>query len=158
MPLTVRRVSGSVSTDDILPARYKHLSTDPAVLSAHVFEAMVPGLATRLDGSIIVGDAIFGLGSSREQAVTSLRAAGVAAVAAPAFGRIFYRNCWNNGLPAIECDLGGVADGAEIELDLDAGTLEASGATFDFPAPTGWIRTVVDAGGLLAWVKENQRG
>src|SRR3954470_22866685 len=101
--LRTRNVAGVISTDDIIPARYKHSFVDPADMAKHVFENLLPGFAATLrTGDVILGSDTFGVGSSREQAVSSLLASGVKAVIAPRFGRIFFRNAWNLGLIAIE--------------------------------------------------------
>jgi 3-isopropylmalate/(R)-2-methylmalate dehydratase small subunit len=147
----VRRIAGTVSTDDILPARYKHSTTDPDELAAHVFEYARPDLASTLRaGDILVGDQVFGIGSSREQAVSALKAAGVAAVLAPAFGRIFFRNAWNLGVPALEIVAPELAEGAEIAIDLDGGSCAtAAGSAWFAPVPRALIE-MVESGGLLA--------
>jgi 3-isopropylmalate/(R)-2-methylmalate dehydratase small subunit len=146
-----RRVHGVISTDDILPARYKHRTVDPAEFAPHVFENVLPGFAATLrEGDALVGDDTFGIGSSREQAVSALLAAGVEAVFAPRFGRIFFRNAWNLGLLAIEVDTAALAEGAELELDLEGGRLAAAGAELAFvPVPADLVE-IVRAGGLLA--------
>ncbi len=78
---------------------------DHGVWVAHVFEDLDPSLAGRLKGAVIVAGKNFGCGSSREQAAIAIREAGVVAVAAPSFARIFFRNAINIGLPLIECDI-----------------------------------------------------
>jgi 3-isopropylmalate dehydratase small subunit len=99
----IRIGPGPVSTDDIIPGRYKHMYTDPKELAPHVFENLLPGFARSLSpGDAIYCPDTFGIGSSREQAVTSLLAAGVVVVLAPRFGRIFFRNAWNLGLLVLE--------------------------------------------------------
>jgi 3-isopropylmalate/(R)-2-methylmalate dehydratase small subunit len=150
------RVSGAVSTDDILPARYKHTTTDPEELSAHVFEYSKPDLASRLrtseDQGIIVGNDTFGIGSSREQAVSALKAAGVVAVLSPAFGRIFFRNSWNLGVPAIEIDTDSVEDGDRIAIDLERGLCRLEKCTLRFESIESALINMVAAGGLLAQI------
>lgn len=156
----VRRVGGIISTDDILPARYKHATTDPAALAPHVFEIYAPGLAARLaPSSVLVADALFGIGSSREQAVMALRSAGVAAVIAPAFGRIFFRNAWNLALPALTVEPLTCEEGARLTVDLIAGSVEAVGeggqATAAWrvsPVPPEILDAYRD-GGLLAHLR-----
>ena len=157
--LRVRRVSGVVSTDDILPARYKHMSSDPAFLAGHVFEHRLP--ADQRDfrrGDCLVGDSLFGIGSSREQAVTAMMAAGIGAIVAPAFGRIFFRNAWNLALPAIELDLAEADEGAAIEIDLGRGTVRHEGTLRHFPAIPPEIQRLYRAGGLLASLSQEMRG
>lgn len=113
MRLVRLHVDRPISTDDILPARYKHMHSDPALLAPHVFENLIPALDLR--DCALVSPVLFGIGSSREQAVSALKAAGVQAVLAPAFGRIFFRNAWNLALPALEREDPG---GDNWELDL----------------------------------------
>jgi 3-isopropylmalate/(R)-2-methylmalate dehydratase small subunit len=149
----VRRIAGEISTDDIIPARYKHMYTDPAMMAPHVFEARFPGLAATFQvGDAVVSKDIFGIGSSREQAVSALIECGVRAVIAPEFGRIFYRNCWNLGLPAIESDVELFAEGESIRIDLEQGGFFGSSSEIElprFPPPSPMMIDMVDAGGLL---------
>jgi 3-isopropylmalate/(R)-2-methylmalate dehydratase small subunit len=148
----VVRVSGVISTDDIIPARYKHMYVDSGQLAPHVFEHRLPGLAAELAmGDAVVGDATFGVGSSREQAVSALLAAGVRAVIAPSFGRIFYRNCWNLGLPAVEAPTGALT-GADVHLSLDDGVVRSDGTAVAFARPPAMMLEMVRAGGLLPMV------
>lgn len=154
--LRIRRISGIVSTDDIIPGRYKHMFTDPGMLAPHVFENYCPGLAGSLrEGDAICSADLFGIGSSREQAVSALQSAGVRAVFAAQFGRIFFRNCWNLGLPAIELkELDALQDGARVTLDISAGKITTPSATICFPPPPPLMLHMLSAGGLLAVVKE----
>lgn len=149
----MRRIHGIVSTDDILPARYKHASTDPETLAQHVFEYRLGAGHPRFAADdCIVADDVFGIGSSREQAVSALVAAGVRAVIAPAFGRIFYRNCWNLALPAIEADLAGCAENDPIELRLREGRIVARAGTVPFAPPPERLIGICRDGGLLRYV------
>jgi 3-isopropylmalate/(R)-2-methylmalate dehydratase small subunit len=146
----VRRLTGAISTDDILPARYKHMYTDPKDLAPHVFENILPGwAATVRPGDALVSTDIFGIGSSREQAVSALLAAGVSAVFAPRFGRIFFRNAWNLGLCAIElaCPF---AEGEQLTLDLAAGHVSDAAGALVFAAPPPRMIELYQSGGLLA--------
>ena len=146
-----RRVSGTISTDDILPARWKHSTSDPLELAAHVFEHVRPDLAPTLrPGDVLVCDGTFGIGSSREQAVSALAAAGVRALVAPAFGRILFRNAWNLALPALVVTDARPPDGARLRIDLRAGTGTWEGGTFGFGPVSEWLLEIVGAGGLLA--------
>ena len=104
---------------------------------------------------MIVAGHNFGINSSREQAVHVMRLLGVAAIVAPAFGRQFFRNAINNGLPLVEADIAGIVAGDTIEMDLAAGRLRvasaASSARFT-PLPTE-IRALIEAGGLIPFLK-----
>lgn len=153
----VRRISGTISTDDIIPARYKHMYTDPAKLAPHLFDAYKPGFVDTLEpGDALVGDEIFGIGSSREQAVTALMASGLRLVLAPRFGRILFRNCWNLGLPAIEVDTRTLPDGGRIEVDLHQGVIRSAGAVLvQFGVPPTFLLDMVDKGGLLREVESS---
>ncbi|GHF69826.1 3-isopropylmalate dehydratase small subunit [Amycolatopsis bartoniae] len=152
-PHRVRRISGTISTDDIIPARYKHQYTDPADLAPHVFENRFPGLAgTFRPGDALVSEHLMGIGSSREQAVSALRACGVALVVAPEFGRIFYRNCWNLGLPAVEAEVSGFAEGERIEVDLENGRFLGARELPRFPPPPAMMLEMIRAGGLLPMI------
>jgi 3-isopropylmalate/(R)-2-methylmalate dehydratase small subunit len=156
--LRVRRVRGVVSTDDILAARIKHQHVDPREFARHVFAAYAPELtATLRSGDIIVGDSVFGIGSSREQAVTALVAAGVAAVVAPAFGTIFFRNAWNSAMPAIELDAPDLAEGDTVRIDLSRARLTSARGELAFRPPPPLLLDVLRAGGLLASVASRLR-
>jgi 3-isopropylmalate/(R)-2-methylmalate dehydratase small subunit len=151
----IRIVQGPVSTDDIIPGRYKHMYTDPKQLAPHVFENLLPGFAA----SLAPGDAIycretFGIGSSREQAVSSLLAAGVTVVLAPSFGRIFFRNAWNLGLLVLEVDALPVTEGARIKIDLLAGQIVTPSALTWFQPPPREMLAMRDDGGLLAQIEK----
>ena len=91
-----------IDTDIIIPARYL-TTVDPAELAAHCMEPVNPDFPKLVrPGDIMVGGKNFGCGSSREHAPVALKGCGVAVVIAPTFARIFYRNAFNVGLPAIE--------------------------------------------------------
>lgn len=150
----VRRVSGEISTDDIIPARYKHMYTEPAELAPHVFEGRFPGFAgTIRPGDAIVSESIFGIGSSREQAVSALRACGIRLVVAPEFGRIFFRNAWNLGVPAIQANVTAFEEGQRVEVDLVGGRFLGRPGLPTFAPPPPMLLEMVQAGGLLELIK-----
>lgn len=156
-PLRARTVSGVISTDDILPARYKHTSVDPSELAQHLFENLAPPLAEPLrPGDVLVGDDLMGIGSSREQAVSALLAAGVVAVLAPSFGRIFFRNAWNLGMLALEVADFPLADGDPLRIDLARGIIRSTDRTAGFrPVPAEMV-AMAAAGGLLAHLRASR--
>lgn len=148
----VRRVEGNISTDDIIPARYKHMYTEPAQLAPHLFENRFPGFRETLSiNDVLVCDQIFGIGSSREQAVTTLLACGVKYVFSPSFGRIFFRNSWNLGLHAIEVDTSELADLSEIKIDLTGGVIYTENNQINFFPPSGQMTAIVSAGGIIPY-------
>lgn len=130
---------------------------DEAYIAAQAFEAVSPGFAARfVTGGVIVAGTHFGINSSREQAVHILRRMGVIAIVAPSFGRQFFRNAINNGLPVVECDIVGLADGDEISIDLAVPTLHVQAKQIERPlraVPTS-IRAILQEGGLIPFLKK----
>ena len=129
---------------------------DTAYAAQHAFEKLSPGFAQRFSkGDVIVAGMNFGINSSREQATHVLRTLGVAAIVAPAFGRQFFRNCINNGLPVVECDISGIADGDEVCVDLAAGvvTVSARGIRREVPPLPREVSAILNAGGLIPFLQ-----
>ncbi len=147
-----------ISTDHIAPGRLFHLRTDLPELAKHVMEDARPEFAAEMSpGDIIVGGRNFGLGSSREHAPRIIKLAGVGAVLAQSFARIFFRNAINVGLPVLQCDTSSIAEGDELEVDLGAGEVRdlTSGLTIPFvPLPPVMV-TILEDGGLVAHVKKH---
>ncbi|SEJ03752.1 3-isopropylmalate/(R)-2-methylmalate dehydratase small subunit [Deinococcus reticulitermitis] len=146
-----------INTDEIIPAR--HLTTDvEAELAKYAMEDYDKDFVRRVKGGdIIVAGADFGCGSSREHAVWALRGAGVAAVIAPNFARIYYRNSINNGFLALECEgiVEAFRDGDEADLDLQAGTITntCTGQSLTFVPVPQFALDVQKAGGWLEYMK-----
>lgn len=119
----VWKFGDNIDTDVIIPGRYlRTFSLDD--LASHVMEGVDPDFAGNVKkGDIIVADSNFGCGSSREQAPVALKHAGVSAIVAKSFARIFYRNAINVGLPVIAADVD--ADSGDIlEIDLEEGIIK----------------------------------
>ncbi len=113
-----------ISTDLIAPGRYFHLRSNLEELSRHVMEDADPEFISKIkQGDFIVAGKNFGLGSSREHAPTIIKLAGISAVIANSFARIFFRNAINVGLPVIECDTKNIDQNDELEVDLEKGCL-----------------------------------
>jgi len=148
----------NISTDLIAPGRYFHLRSNLPEMAKHVMEDADPSFASKVNkGDFIVGGSNFGLGSSREHAPTIIKLAGVSAVLAKSFARIFYRNSINIGLPILESPEAAqaIAEGHEIEVDLGAGRIRnlTTGASFTaHPFPEG-IRAIMAAGGMVGFVR-----
>ncbi len=131
---------------------------DNAYVAQHAFEQVAPGFASRFrPGDVIVAGRNFGINSSREQAVHILRTMGVGGIVAQSFGRLFFRNTINNGLPAIECEIAGIADGDEIEIDIAAGkvTVAARRISRAVAALPPAVQQILAAGGLIAYLREH---
>lgn len=117
-------INDNLNTDYIISGRYKFRIEDPKELARHIFEDISEGFATRIKkGDFIVAGENFGCGSSREQAPQAIKAAGIKAVVAKDFARIFYRNSFNIGLALIECNTDSISEGDDLEINLQKGTL-----------------------------------
>lgn len=147
-----------INTDYIISGRYKFKIQDPYELAKHVMEDLDPEFYSKVKkGDFLVAGTNFGCGSSREQAPMAIKYAGISAVIAKSFARIFYRNCFNLGLPLIECDTDQISDGDELEIDLDNGILRNKTKNKDikikpFP-PT--MQTLLADGGLVEHFKKH---
>lgn len=147
----------NVDTDRIIPGKYTK-TLDLKSLADHVLEDLDPEFRTRMNrGDLVVGGDNFGCGSSREQAPLALKTAGVGAVVARYFARIFFRNAINIGLPVMEVpDL--VADsGDELEVDLKAGVLRnlTKGTEYKAAAMPDVMIDILREGGLVEYLKKN---
>ena len=155
---TVHRYGRDVDTDVIIPARYLNTS-DPSELAKHCMEDIDASFVGKVaPGDIIVAEENFGCGSSREHAPIAIKAAGVDAVVAKSFARIFYRNAINTGLAIFECPeaVDAIADGDVVRIDADAGVIvdETTGKTFQAEPFPSFIREIIEAGGLVNRWKE----
>jgi 3-isopropylmalate/(R)-2-methylmalate dehydratase small subunit len=148
----------SVSTDLIAPGRLFHLRSNLPELAKHVLEDADPEFASKVkSGDFVVGGSNFGCGSSREHAPTIIKLAGVQAVLAKTFARIFFRNCINIGLPAVECDTTKIDEGDQLELDLVAGLVKnlTKNTEIKFAPIPPSMRKVLDEGGLVAHIEKH---
>lgn len=117
----------NINTDLIIAGKYTK-TMNFQDLAEHCLEDLDENFVKRVQaGDLLVAGKNFGCGSSREQAPLALKYAGVDAVLAESFARIFYRNATNVGLPAVVCDTTKIADGDTVTLDLDAGTVTING-------------------------------
>ncbi|MBN2057962.1 MAG: 3-isopropylmalate dehydratase small subunit [Candidatus Saganbacteria bacterium] len=147
-----------INTDYIISGRYKFKIQDPVELAKHVMEDLDPKFYERIEkGDFIVAGRNFGCGSSREQAPMAIKYANISAVIAKSFARIFYRNCYNLGLPAIEADTDGIDDGDELAVDLAAGVIRNKTKNTEIkiaPLPPT-MQTLLSDGGLVAHFKKH---
>ncbi len=154
----VWKYGSDVDTDVIIPARYLNTS-DPAELAKHCMEDIDASFAKSVKpGDIIVAEDNFGCGSSREHAPISIKAAGVSAVIANTFARIFYRNALNIGLPILECPeaVKGISKGDEVEIDLAKGIIKniTKNQTYQAAPFPEFMQELIKAGGLVNYTKE----
>jgi 3-isopropylmalate/(R)-2-methylmalate dehydratase small subunit len=157
----VWRFGDNIDTDLIIAARYLNTS-DPEKLAQHVMEDADPQFSQKVSkGDIIVAGANFGSGSSREHAPIALKAAGVSAVIAPSFARIFYRNSFNMGLPIFELEESAeISEGSQISIDMENGTIKdsSSGKSYQFKAIPPFMQNLLNAGGLMNYGKQKVSG
>jgi len=147
----------NVDTDVIIPARYLN-TYDPEELARHAMEDLDPDFVKTVSpGDVIVAGSNFGSGSSREHAPLALKTAGVAAVIAPSFARIFYRNSFNIGFPILECAEAAEAieAGDEIRIDFISGiiTNETKDETYKAEPLPEFMRGLIESGGLVEYVR-----
>ncbi|MBI4192144.1 MAG: 3-isopropylmalate dehydratase [Betaproteobacteria bacterium] len=157
VPIRVHLLGDNVNTDTQCSSKYLP-GKDNAYIAQHAFEQVAPGFASRFKaGDVIVAGRYFGINSSREQAVHIMRMMGVAAIVAQSSGRQFFRNTINNGLPAIECDITGIADGNEIAIDLAAGRLAVAARNINrtVAALPPAVQQILAAGGLIAFLQKH---
>jgi 3-isopropylmalate/(R)-2-methylmalate dehydratase small subunit len=152
------RFGNDIDTDIIIPARYLNTS-DPKELAKHVMEGVDSNFSRKVkQGDIIVAGKNFGCGSSREHAPIAIKAAGLQAVIAKSFARIFYRNAFNIGLPIFESEEGSekIKENDEIEINAEKGiikNLSTQEAYKANPIPP-FMQELIDAGGLIEWTKK----
>ncbi len=150
-----------IDTDLIIAARYLNTSV-PEELAKHVMEDADPEFVNKMEpGDIIVAGENFGCGSSREHAPIALKAAGVAAVIAPTFARIFYRNAFNMGLPIFELPQSSeIKEGERVKIDMDAGTITniSTGKTYNFTPIPPFMQELIAAGGLMKFAENEIKG
>lgn len=114
----------NVNTDYVISGRYKFKIKDMKELSKYLFEDIDPDFHKKVkSGDYVVAGENFGCGSSREQAPWVIKEAGISAVLAKSFARIFFRNAFNIGLCVVECDTGKINNGDVVELDLEKGVV-----------------------------------
>jgi 3-isopropylmalate/(R)-2-methylmalate dehydratase small subunit len=152
----VFRYGDNVSTDEILPGRYAYTLPDHGEMARHALEGLDPSFARRVrPGDVVVAGANFGCGAAREEAVACLKAAGVVAVVASSFARLFWRSALTLGLPPLVCpEARLLTDGDELSVDLPRlQLLTTQGALAVEPLPD-LLRAMLAAGGGLALLKK----
>ncbi len=154
------KFGADVDTDQIVPGRYApYMRPDADVADAAFIEARPEFARSAVPGDVIVALENFGCGSSREYAVEALRRRKVGAIIARSFARIFYRNAINLGIPLFESDeiVDALKDGENAILDLSNGTIETAGISYNLPDMPEFAREIVEAGGVVSYVRQNGR-
>ncbi|MBZ4654085.1 MAG: 3-isopropylmalate dehydratase [Peptococcaceae bacterium] len=152
----VHKYGDNINTDIISPGQYMELSYTE--IAAHAMEGVDPGFSRKVKpGDIVVAGKNFGSGSSRETAPIALKYAGVGAVVADFFARIFYRNCINIGLPVVELpEVEDINAGDELEIQLLEGKVLniTQGKTYQFTALPQHILEMIQEGGLVSLLEK----
>jgi 3-isopropylmalate/(R)-2-methylmalate dehydratase small subunit len=153
----VWKYGDNINTDVIFPGKYTYTVTEKTEMAKYALEDLDPGFVKQVrKGDIIVAGKNFGCGSSREQAAICLKYAGVGAIIAPSFSRIFFRNAVNEGLPLITTREAPafIEDKEEIEIDFEKGVIIAREKSFAFPPLPANVMEIMNDGGLIPHLKK----
>jgi 3-isopropylmalate/(R)-2-methylmalate dehydratase small subunit len=158
---TAHTFGDEINTDVIAPSDY--FGEPIETMAEHVFEPERPGFAAEIEeGDLVVAGEHFGSGSSRESAPMAIQAAGVGAVIAESFARIYYRNSVTIGLPALTVAeaTDRISEGDELRIELEEATVinETTGEELAFEPLPEEIRRIFDAGGIVEHYRENPGG
>ncbi|MGZ4863348.1 MAG: 3-isopropylmalate dehydratase small subunit [Halobacteriota archaeon] len=152
----VWKYGDNINTDLIIPGKYLR-TTDVSVFAAHAMEGIDKHFLPRV-GDIIVAGKNFGCGSSREQAVLALKHSKIGCVVAISFGRIFFRNAINIGLPIVEGNaVDFVNTGDEIEVDFSTGLVKTHNKVVQGSRLPKFLQEILEEGGLVEYRKKHPR-
>lgn len=147
-----------ISTDLIIAGKYAHLRSNLPELAKHVMEDANPDFIKQVhQGDFIVGGSNFGLGSSREHAPLIIKMAGVSAVLAKSFARIFFRNAINQGLPALICNTDKINQGDQLEVNLEEGVIIniSKDEKYTFTKIPAVMLSILNDGGLIPYINKH---
>ena len=145
----------NIDTDRIIPGKYTK-TLDTSSLAQHVLEDLDPGFSKKVGiGDMLAAGSNFGCGSSREQAPLALKAAGISVVIAKSFARIFFRNAINIGLLVIEAPQHAIQNGATVSIDLENGTVESEGQSWQATKMPQVMMDILNEGGLVNFLNKN---
>lgn len=144
----------NIDTDRIIPGKYTK-TLDTSALASHVLEDLDPAFSQNVSvGDVLVAGGNFGCGSSREQAPIALKAAGVSAVVAKSFARIFFRNAINIGLLVVEAPDHQIQNGADVKIDIENGIIESDGKQYRATKMPDVMLKILNAGGLVNFLSK----
>lgn len=154
----VWKYGANINTDVIIPGRYCHI-TDPRELAKYCMADLDADFVNKISpGDIVVAGGNFGCGSSREVAPLSIKASGIAAVVAPSFARIFYRNAINIGFPIFESQdaYNEIDEGDTVEIEPASGTIRnvSKGTEYRAAAFPDFLQAIIRRGGLRGYAEE----
>jgi len=150
------KLGDDIDTDVIYPGKYLPIIVAEE-MAEHALEGYDPEFPQKIQkGDIIVAGKNFGCGSSREQAATCLKYAGIAAIIAKSYSRIFFRNAINQGLPLLTSDLvDSVDEDDEITIEFTRGKIKFTKGEKQFPALPESVMDILDQGGLIPSVRKS---
>lgn len=150
----------NIDTDQIYPSRFVECTEIEDIKKYAMFGVDEKFTEKFKPGDIIVADTNFGCGSSREHAAITLKGIQVGAVIADSFGRIFFRNAINLGIPVISCQhiCEVVHNGDEVEVDFLKGTVKnlTAGVNTEFVPMSDYIMNILAHGGIKPMIKAQQ--
>ena len=158
---SVLKYGDNISTDDIIPGPYLHLTSadDLAKYAMYRIDSQFPQKAAK--GVVLVVGKYFGCGSSREQAAICLKHAGVQAIIGKSFARIFYRNAINQGMLVVESSVcvDAIKDSDYVTIDTEKGKIMNCTQSTDYsmkPLPI-FLNEIIACGGLLYWLQKKEK-
>ncbi len=147
-----------INTDYIISGKYKFKTLDMKELSTHLMEDIDPEFYKKVKpGDIMVAGSNFGCGSSREQAPLVIKFAGIPAVIAKSFARIFFRNALNVGVMLLEADTDQIEAGDQLVVDVEKGTIENLTRKVVIktkPLPS-FLVNIAQEGGVVEYLKKH---
>ncbi|MFH0856218.1 MAG: 3-isopropylmalate dehydratase small subunit [Candidatus Omnitrophota bacterium] len=153
------KLGDDINTDFIISGRYKFAITDMKELAKHIMEDIDPDFPGKITPgkSVIIAGRNFGMGSSREQAPLVIKEAGIVAVLAKSFARIFYRNAFNIGLALVEADTDKIAENDAISIDMDKGIIRNLTQNIEIPVKPfpGFMQELLKEGGIINYYKNH---
>jgi 3-isopropylmalate/(R)-2-methylmalate dehydratase small subunit len=153
------KLGDNINTDFIISGRYKFQITDIKELAKHIMEDIDPDFPKKITpgDSVLVAGKNFGMGSSREQAPLVIKGAGLNAVLAQSFARIFFRNAFNIGLLLIETDTDRISENDRVSIDLDKGVVKNLTRGVDLPIKPlpPFMQELLKEGGLVNYIKKH---
>ncbi|MFA6349491.1 MAG: 3-isopropylmalate dehydratase small subunit [Candidatus Omnitrophota bacterium] len=153
------KLGDNINTDFIISGRYKFAITDMKELAKHIMEDIDPDFPKKIvpGHTVLIAGSNFGMGSSREQAPLVIKESGIVAVVAKSFARIFFRNCFNIGLPLIEMDTDQVNENDALAIDLDKGVVKNLNTNKEFtvkPLPV-FMQKLLEEDGIVNYLKKH---
>ena len=146
----------NINTDVIFPGKYTYQKMEPEEMAKHALEDLDPDFISKVNpGDILIAGKNFGMGSSREQAATAVKYAGIRVIIAKSFARIYFRNAINAGMPAIKSPeaVEAIENGEEITVDMEKGEIITKNGTFTFPPYPDTVMKILENNGLINFIK-----